>query len=338
MAGSGRAAKVTARQQLGRVLRTVWERAGCGQPAATLPPVRKIAVIYNARSGALASDSGTPAERVNDLFARRGISTELKEFEPATVGDDVRALLGHAPDAVIVAGGDGTIRSVAERLVQTDVPLGVLPAGTMNVLARDLGIPTELEAAADALVGAPVQRIDVASVNGKPFLCSSALAMMPHLGRVRERARGQSAWPLLRLVVRAIRIVRRYPRMRLRIVVDGYERTVRTSAIVVSNNPLSTQPAPKLGRERLDSGQLVAYATRDRTRWDLVAIGAKLMDGTWQNDRRVRTYEGATVEVHSSKLRLTSVMSDGETDQLTMPLRYEIQPRALAVLAPKPDA
>lgn len=303
--------------------------------APTLPTVRTFAVIYNARSGALASESGTPAERLNDLFARRDISLELTEFDPTTVGGDVRRLINSAPEAIIVAGGDGTIRSVAHHLTQSEVPLGVLPTGTMNVLGRDLGVPTDLEAAVDALVDAPVQRIDVASVNGKTFLCSSALAMMPHLGRVREHARGQSGWPLLRLIARAIRIVRRFPRMRLRIVVDGYEHAVRTSAIVVSNNPLSTQPAAMPGRERLDSGQLVVYATRDRSPWDLVSIAAKLMDGTWQADRRVRTYRGATAEIRSSQLGLTSVMSDGETDQLTMPLRYEIQPGALAVLAPK---
>lgn len=298
--------------------------------------MHKIAVVYNARSGALSSGSedAEPVEdRLADLFARRGVVAELQAFEPATLPEDVRALLAHQPDAVIVAGGDGTIRSVAEYTAGSGVPLGVLPAGTMNLLARDLGIPEETDAAVDALLAAPVQLIDVARVNGQVFLCSSALAIMPHLGRIRERSRGTIGLSLLRLWARAIRIWRRYPRMRLAVVVDGHEHLVRTRAMVVSNNPLTPRPGPP-HRDHLDTGRLVAYVTRDRTRWDLLGIAAKVPTGTWLTDRRLRTYEGETVQVVSSRLTMMSVMNDGEIVQLEMPLRYDIQPRALAVLAP----
>lgn len=306
--------------------------------APTLKSVRKVAVVFNARSGALVSASdASPTEWLADVFTNRGADPELRAFEPATVAADLRALLAREPDALFVAGGDGTVRSVVAALADRDIPLGVLPCGTMNVLARDLGIPEDLEAAVDALLTAPVRRIDLAYVNENPFLCNSALAVMPHLGRVRERARGRSGWPLLRLVARGVRLLRRYPRMRLRIAVDGYEHVVRTSAVVVSNNPLSAGPAPMPPRERLDSGQLVVYVTRDRSEWDLVGIAGRLVDGTWQTDKRLAIYRGQTVRVSSPQLRLTSVMSDGETEQLTMPLTYDIKPRALTVLAPNPE-
>jgi diacylglycerol kinase family enzyme len=243
-------------------------------------------------------------------------------------------LLAGAPDALIVAGGDGTVRSIAERMLESDVPLGILPLGTMNVLARDLGVPGDLEGAVEALVSAPVDRIDVATVNGRPFLCSSTLAMMPHLGRLRERARGRLGPRALRQLGRALRLVWRYPRMRLTIVVDGQEYHVRTRAAVVSCNPLAAGPPPMPGRDRLDAGRLAVYVTRDRTHWDLIAVAGNLFRGSWQEDERIRTYEGKTVEVRSSELALMSVMSDGEIAQLSMPLRYEILPRALAVLAP----
>ncbi len=273
-------------------------------------------------------------DRLAELFSQRGVEATLQTFEPSSLGKDVRDLLAARPEAVVVVGGDGTVRSVAEHLVDGDVPMGVLPAGTMNVLAVDLGIPEELEEALDAVLAAPVRTIDVARLNGELFLCSSALAMIPHLGRIREGARGAIGLPLLRWVARGVRVWRRYPRMRLRIVVDGREHQVRTSAIVVSNNPLSTRPAPIPGRDSLDTGLLAAYVTRDRTRWDLFSIAAKLRDGTWQADKRLRSYHGRRVEVSSSQLDMMTVMSDGEVSQLSMPLRYDIQPRALAVLAP----
>lgn len=296
----------------------------------------RVAVIYNARSGALLSGRGSPEERLTELFAERGVSARLHAFEAATVAEDVRDLLDDSPDALFVAGGDGTVRSVAAHLTGSEVPLGVLPAGTMNVLARDLGVPANLDAAVSALLAAPAQKIDVAAVNGELFLCSSTLAIWPHLGRLRERARGQFGWRVFRLVGQAARLVWRYPRMRLTVVVDGIPHEVRTRALVVSSNPLSTSP-PIFGRERLDTGVLAVYIAQDRTNWDLLAVATRLLDGSWLRDRRLLTYQGQTVEIRSSTLTFMSVMSDGEIAQLELPLTYEIRPRALTILCPPGD-
>ncbi|MDR7275258.1 diacylglycerol/lipid kinase family protein [Catenuloplanes atrovinosus] len=296
--------------------------------------MKRIAVVYNARSGALlARAEASPEEQLTELFAARGVTAELRAFEPGTLRIDVGELLSGEPDALVVAGGDGTVRSVAEQLMGGDVPLGILPLGTMNLLARDLGVPDDLESAVDALLAAPVDRIDVATVNGSPYLHSSMLAMLPHLGRIRERVRGQRLGAV-RLADRALRLIRRYPRMELAIAVDGEEHLTRTRAVVVSCNPLAAGPAPIPGRERLDAGRLAVYVTRERSSWDLVEVVAKLFNGGWRHDERIRVYEGKTVEVRSSRLALMSVMSDGENAQLATPLRYEIRPRALAVLAP----
>jgi diacylglycerol kinase family enzyme len=295
----------------------------------------RVAVVYNARSGAfLAKADKTPQEQLTELFGRWGVAAELRAFDPVTLAADVPELLAGAPDALMVVGGDGTIRSVAERLLGSEVPLGIVPAGTMNVLARDLGIPFDLDGAVEALLTAPVARIDVATVNDQPFLCSSMLAMMPHLGRIRETARGGLGLGALRLVGRAWRLVRRYPRMKLTIVVDGREHEARTRAMVVSCNPLAAGPPPVPGRDRLDAGLLAVYVAHDRTNWDLVAVATKLFHGNWQQDVRIRRYQGKSVQVRSSRLALMSVMSDGEIAQLSLPLRYEIQPRTLKVLAP----
>ncbi|MET7424731.1 diacylglycerol kinase family protein [Dactylosporangium sp. NPDC005555] len=293
----------------------------------------RVAVVYNARSGVFL-DAGSPRERLAGMFGRAGVTADVRPFDPHTLAADVRELLRAGPDALFVAGGDGTVRSVAERMLGSDVPLGVIPAGTMNVLARDLGVPDGLEPAVAALLAAPVTRIDVATVNDVPFLCSSALAMMPHLGRLREHARGRPAAETLRLPGRVVRLLRRYPRLKLTIDVDGTVHHARTRAVVVSCNPLSAGPAPMPGRARLDAGILAVYVTHDRTVWDLLAVAAGLIRGSWQRDGRVRTYTGETVRMESPSLAMMSVMSDGEIAQLTMPLRYGIRPRALAVLAP----
>ncbi|MDP9793788.1 diacylglycerol kinase family enzyme [Catenuloplanes nepalensis] len=296
--------------------------------------MKRVAVVYNARSGALlARAEASPEDQLTELFAKRGVDAQLRPFEPGTLRMDVEGLLAEEPEALFVAGGDGTVRALAEQLAGGDVPLGILPLGTMNLLARDLGVPDDLEAAADALLAAPVDRIDVATVNDSPYLHSSMLAMLPHLGRIRERVRGQRLG-IFRLADRAVRLIRRYPRMELSIVVDGEEHLARTRAVVVSCNLLAAGPAPIPGRKRLDAGRLAVYVTKERGSWDLIEVVTKLFNGGWQQDERIRVYEGKTVEVRSTRLALMSVMSDGENAQLATPLRYEIRPRALAVLAP----
>ena len=204
----------------------------------------------------------------------------------------------------------------------------------MNVLAHDLGIPDEIEPALDTLLASPVRMIDTAWVNGQLFLCSSALAVMPHLGRLRERDRASVGWSRPRLWVQALRVWRRYPRARLRLVVDGHEHDVRTRAMVVSNNLLSVRQGRLPGRDRIDAGLLGVYVTRDKKPSDLLVVAAMLLNGRWPTKERLHTFQGRSVQVFSSHLDLTSVMSDGELSQLTMPLRYDITPRALAVLSP----
>lgn len=294
----------------------------------------QVAVVYNPHAGTLRAGSSSE-ERVAALLSERGVSPHLHAFAPGTVAEDVRGLLAAGPDALIVAGGDGTVRTVAACLTGSDVPLGILPTGTMNVLARDLGLPTGLEAAVEAVLRAQPQKIDVATVNGELFLCSSTLAMMPHLGRLRERARGGFGWQTMSLLGRGVRILWRYPRMRLTIVVNGTDHEVRTRAVVVTCNPLSAGPSAGLGRPRLDGGVLAVYVAQDRTNWDLLAVAAKLLDGSWQRDKRLHAYQGQTVQVRSPALTMTSVMSDGEIGQLDLPLTYEIQPRALTILKPR---
>jgi diacylglycerol kinase family enzyme len=183
-------------------------------------------------------------------------------------------------------------------------------------------------------VAAPVQKIDVALANGQLFLCSSTLAMMPHLGRLREQVRGGLDRRTVPLIGRAVRLLWRYPRMPLTIVVDGTEHEVRARAVVVSNNPLAASK-PVHSRDRLDTGLLGVYIAQDRTNWDLLALAARMVGGTWRRDERLLTYVGQRVEIDSPALALMSVMSDGEITQLQLPLRYEIRPRALAMLTPR---
>ncbi|MGB6195357.1 MAG: diacylglycerol kinase family protein, partial [Methyloceanibacter sp.] len=82
-------------------------------------------------------------------------------------------------DAVVVGGGDGSIRTVAGVLAQTGVPLGILPLGTLNHFAKDLGIPLHLKEAAEVIAKGEKRTVDLAEVNGETFINNSSIGIYP---------------------------------------------------------------------------------------------------------------------------------------------------------------
>jgi len=298
--------------------------------------IDRVVVVYNAHSGSLAGEGdASPVDRLQLLFNQRGVTARLLEFDPDTIATELRAVLVDAPQAVLVAGGDGTVLAVAGVLLDADVPLGILPGGTMNVLARDLDIPLDIEVALDALLPGETAQIDIARVNGAPFLCSSLVGLMPHLGRLREEARGsRNPLHMAGLLLRSLRTARRYPRLRVSLTVDGVLQRVHTRAIMVSNNPFCGKAALLPRRDAIDLGRLALYVTRDRSLWDLVRTGVELARGQWPPRDRLIEVQGTVIEIDIDGTGLTSVMSDGEARQLQTPLVYTMSPGALTVLRP----
>ena len=204
-----------------------------------------------------------------------------------------------------------------------------------NVLARDIGLPAELEAAANVIVAGKIEAIDVGFVNGQPFLCNSAIGLMPHLARKRERLRDMSwwnKWP--QIIVQAFSLMRKYPRLHVKFEVNGQTRQFRTRTIVVSNNLLSDTQGLVPARETLCAGILGIYVVHETSRWVLFRILARMMSGTWQSDTSLEVFSTRAAVLSLNRPRPLSVMNDGEPTQLQAPLHYTIGARALRVLVP----
>lgn len=298
--------------------------------------IRKVLVIYNPRSGTLlAAGDADPATNLRKLFENRGIESELHAFDCDALPGLIRQAERNSTDSVVVCGGDGSILAVAQALGERALPLGLIPGGTMNILARDIGLPMEPEAAADIIAGGKIKAVDVGFVNGQPFLCNSAIGLMPHLARTREKLREYPwwrKWP--QVVAQTFRLMRTYPRLHVKLEVNGQVRHFRTRAIAVSNNLLSDSAGPIPARETLSAGKLGIYVARDTSRWALFRIAARMMAGTWQSDASLEAISAKSAILSFERARPVSVMNDGEPTQLEAPLRYEIREQALRVLAP----
>jgi diacylglycerol kinase family enzyme len=240
------------------------------------------------------------------------------------------------PQRVVAGGGDGTLSTVASRLVGTGIELGVLPIGTLNHFAKDLRIPLDLAAAmTTAITGTPVA-VDVASVNGQYFLNNSSLGLYPRLVRIRQREQqriGRNKWTAL--LWASLVLFRRYSRIGVTLTVDGVARPRRTPLVFVGNN-LYRMTGLEIGsRERLDAGTLGVYVPRvlDRKGLLLLALRAFLRSPRLRDDLEML----ATREITLTPRRPDALVSvDGEVRRMRAPLHYATCPRALTVVVP-PD-
>jgi diacylglycerol kinase family enzyme len=279
-------------------------------------------------------DAAATGAQIVTQFAKSGVAATVEIAEGPEIGRAIARARDAKPrlDAVIVGGGDGTIAHAAALLALNGPPLGIVPLGTLNLLARDLRIPTTLEDAIRVLAGAKPRAIDLGDANGMPFCCMATLGLVPMLGRVREKQRGRRplvAWPrLARAWLRAF-----YWDPKLALTLDSGEgaRAFRTRAMGISVGAF--RPGRFMQRASLDQGHLVAYAVRHRSRWALLRFIFGLVAGHWHKDPELDIVPGTQLTVQSRRKRL-AVMFDGELVRMHTPLVFRVRPRALTVLAP----
>ena len=241
-------------------------------------------------------------------------------------------------DGVVVGGGDGTIRAVAGALVGTDLPLGVLPLGTLNHFARDLGLPLALDDAVAVICGGKTRAIDVGDVNGEIFINNSGIGLYPFLVLDRDRRRVRlrlTKWTAMLLAV--LRLWRRFPLRRLVIAVEGRAEPFRTPIVFVGNNEYGLSFSALGKRERLDAGTLWICVSRARRPAALLWVAIRAAFGFVDRDRGLEVAQAASAEIRSRASKLL-VALDGEVEIMRPPLRYRIRPGALRVFVPAPPA
>ncbi len=293
-------------------------------------------VIVNCRAGSVINrEPAELVETLTNLLSEGGAEVEVACVDPDQLAAAVEQVLLAPVEVLVVGGGDGSIRTVASRLIGTDVTLGILPLGTTNRTARDLGIPLELEAAARALAAAETVRIDVAEVNGRIYLCNSMLGLPIALAEQRQEVRGQGVAAFLRGYGALFRdLMTTTRKVSVELEEGGTARRVRALMIAVANNAYDDTPKMVLARPALDRGELAVYLVQHEHGAAMAWAFVKAMLGLWRRDpeiEEIRTGQ-LTLRPHRQRVRVTN---DGEVEELSTPLRYRSRPGALAVLKPR---
>lgn len=288
-------------------------------------------VVINPRSGAGLDHADFPG-RVRRGFAEAGIEAVYSK----SPDDDLDAQIAQARDSgierVAVVGGDGTIMGAAQALLDSGQVLAIIPAGTMNVLAHELGLPLEIPDAIRLAGAGAVRAIDVGEVNGRIFIGNSVLGAPSRLARRREGFRGRSTGRSYAQLVRAgLRALWRYPAMGVTIQAGEEHRPIRTRALAVVVNDYAEGFGKVLTRSSLDGGELVLYALKPITPWRLLGLAVAMLLGCWRHDRRLErlAVDRVTITTRRKRVRL---MNDGETLLVTPPLNYRVRPKALRVV------
>ena len=211
----------------------------------------KITLILNRDAGTLRTlDARAVSEELAGIFRAEGhdVSVVVATGEDA-VAAIKKAAKAEGTGAIVVGGGDGTISAAAAIAAESGTTLGILPLGTMNFFARSLGVPAEMKAAAVALAKGEVAVVDIARVNGRPFVHTLSLGLHPKMVEEREKLAYSSRYGKILGSVRAfVRVLRGPRRFFVSIETDGKTVVRRTAGVVVSNNPLGKGHIPYADR------------------------------------------------------------------------------------------
>lgn len=286
-------------------------------------------------AGAGPGDNTKAAQRLAEIFNEEQIDTDISL---ARSGAEVVELANNAvrePYKVIVAaGGDGTVNSVAAAVIDSDKILGVLPLGTLNHFARDLGIPFDLEEAARTIIAGHTIEVDAAEVNDRIFINNSSLGLYPMIVREREKRErlGFRKWPAF--VWATLQALRRNPFLDVRLRVNGTLLDRTTPFVFVGNNEYAMDLFNIGMRDRLDQGVLSIYITHGTSRLKLIALALRAVVGRLRNDKDFLALRSNEVQIHTARKRVR-VAFDGEIEVMATPLQYRVRSRALRVIVPK---
>ncbi|MBC7784348.1 MAG: lipid kinase [Burkholderiales bacterium] len=232
-------------------------------------------------------------------------------------------------DLVIAIGGDGTINATLPGVLETGLPLAILPAGTANDLARTLGLPADMPGAIEVIARGNTRPIDVAEVNGVPFVNAASLGMSVDITRQLDKP-FKKRWGRLAYVLAATRSLFHMRAFTATIESDGQSTKLRSVQTVVGNGRYFGTGMTVDASAEIDDALLHLYAVKAVPWWRMLTLLPTLRAGTHEKSPAVVniTSDDLTIRTHRPK----TISADGEILTKT-PARFIVRARAIHVFA-----
>jgi diacylglycerol kinase family enzyme len=304
-------------------------------PAASAAegPTPDICIILNNRAGA--GKNAVFDAKLETALGRHPGRFQVERVETSRkLGAAIRGAIDAGFPTIAAAGGDGTIRAVAQEVAGTGILLGIIPLGTFNYVARGLDIPLDLAGAIDVLAAGSARPLPLGEVNERVFLNNASLGIYPAILEQREgiyrrfgRSRVAAHWSVAKTFFRL------YRPLAIKVTVDGHKIRKRTPLIFIARSAYQMETFGLEGTEEVRKNRFAVFLAPDVGRTGLMIYALRLAWGDLKAGRDLEQVFGESILIET-RGHDRHVALDGERERLTTPLRFRVRHDALKVLVP----
>ncbi|TCM69979.1 diacylglycerol kinase family enzyme [Acinetobacter calcoaceticus] len=283
-------------------------------------------------------------QQIIEYWQSQGFEVQRFEFSNA---DHIQELFKEIlkrhtdPDrlgVIVAAGGDGTLNAVASQLCHLDIPMGILPLGTFNYVARLLKIPLDLNAAAEVIAQGQPREVHVGCINDRIYLNNASLGLYPLFIRKREEYNQKfGRFPLHAYTSGLDVLLRDRKALKLEVAVDQQRYRIKTPLVFFGNNQLQLAEMKLKVAKCAEIGQVVGVVMAKSDKLTLFKALFQLIKGDLEHAADVYSFSAEQVMVYSKKASLT-VAIDGEIVELATPLKIRVEKNALKIMVPYADS
>jgi diacylglycerol kinase family enzyme len=297
----------------------------------------KIKAVFNRDGGTFrTTDLDAYCQRAVEAFQAADHDITCVAVPGREIVDAMRSAADEGYEALVAGGGDGTISAAAGVAWRTGLPLGVVPAGTMNLFARSLKLPLDIWKVLDVLASAQVHSVDIATANGQPYVHQFSAGMHARMVRLRNRMNFASRLGKMRASASAaLSVMFKPPHFDVAFDINGDGRTEKreVSAISVCNNPVGSSPL--FFADDITTGQLGVYLAAPLDTVGVAGLAIDILRGRLSENQSVMAAKTKSVRLHFPNHRKGVVcVVDGELLHMPRDVEIKIHPGELKVLAP----
>ncbi len=279
----------------------------------------------------LAREGESDIEPAVEVLKRRGVECEQARFDdPAKIAELIRRR-GPDTDRIVVGGGDGTLNASLESVLESGLPLGILPMGTANDLARTLGIPFSVVKAAEIIAAGRIYRVDLGLANNKHFFNVASIGLAAEVTHVLT-GEMKKKWGALSYIVALFDAFRSHRPFSVQIVCDGKSHRHKSIQIAIGNGRYYGGGMTIRKSASIDDQTLDLYSIEPRGFWELLRAGPSIITGNFENKPRIWLMQGRRIHVATRKSM--GVDTDGELTTTT-PTVFSVKKRVLPVFVPE---
>lgn len=269
-----------------------------------------------------------------ELEEKYGITYDLFVKKPAELSECINQLNYQTYNAILIGGGDGTVRTAAQVMVDKEVPLAILPLGTFNYFAKELGHPDDIDALFAIIKNNKTKQVDLGQLNEYIFLNHSWIGFYSYILKLKEKHKkilGKNK--IFKIIFTSLNFFKFFPIYDIEITTEGQVSHYKTCLVYISNNDNYTNIMDLGMRKSLTSGLFSVSILNCKSRWQLFMCMLHILFNRFKETQYITNFLTDSMVI-SAKSKLITVVIDGELFKLATPLIYSMHKKKLTVISP----